>query len=62
MQVQKILNDNPEIQRDFLQNEQGKIIIIYFGFLGGEQRTFIFHDTKVILIKVIKYYIDLIYF
>ena len=62
MQVQKILNDNPEIQRDFLQNEQGKIIIIYFGFLGREQRTLIFHDTKVILIKVIKYYIDLIYF
>ena len=24
MQVQKILTDNPEMQRDFLQNEQGK--------------------------------------
>ena len=24
MQVQKILTENPEMQRDFLQNEQGK--------------------------------------
>ena len=24
MQVQKILNENPEMQRDFLQPEQGK--------------------------------------
>jgi len=27
MQVQKILNDNPEIQKDFLQNEQGDDVI-----------------------------------
>ena len=42
MQVEKILNDNPEMQRDFLQSQQGKrqyeivdycIFIINIGFL-----------------------------